>query len=104
MDGNGALDFLEFLVLMRRCDDIRDEGDARKPISSHSQTEKEGHRRRYKARWTTLHKLKQAKVKETDVDRPSIGFIMRLCMYGESSIVGRRGWSWTKQREMAEAT
>lgn len=27
VDGNGALDFLEFLVLMRRCDDIRDEGD-----------------------------------------------------------------------------
>lgn len=27
-DGNGALDFLEFLVLMRRCDDIRDESDA----------------------------------------------------------------------------
>ncbi|CAK9060045.1 unnamed protein product, partial [Durusdinium trenchii] len=26
-DGNGALDFLEFLVLMRRCDDIRDESD-----------------------------------------------------------------------------
>ena len=25
VDGNGALDFLEFLVLMRRCDDIRDE-------------------------------------------------------------------------------
>jgi len=27
VDGNGALDFLEFLVLMRRCDDIRDESD-----------------------------------------------------------------------------
>jgi hypothetical protein len=29
VDGNGALDFLEFLVLMRRCDDIRDEGAPR---------------------------------------------------------------------------
>lgn len=27
-DGNGALDFQEFLVLMRRCDDIRDESES----------------------------------------------------------------------------
>ena len=31
VDGNGALDFLEFLVLMRRCDDIRDESVSWQP-------------------------------------------------------------------------